>query len=202
MLLAIDTSSGSSAAVFDDLKLISYAENQDPFGHAENIGNVIRQAIADVGLSAKAITALAIGRGPAPYTGLRVGLAAGIGFAHTLGVPKFGVMTLDAIATSFFETGKFLVTADAKRKQYFARSYEGLSEAGLAIPTSDAMVIEPELLEREFSEFRKLQQPCTAREIGNYAAIATSGGVDLSETSAIYLRSPDVSPSAGKRVSG
>ncbi|MEY2825699.1 MAG: hypothetical protein RLZZ122_63, partial [Actinomycetota bacterium] len=35
MLLAIDTSAGSSAAIFVDGELLSFVSIDDPFGHAE-----------------------------------------------------------------------------------------------------------------------------------------------------------------------
>ena len=77
MLLAIDTSAGTSTAIFDGETLLSLVEYDDPFGHAENIGNAIAEVLKNSKLTAAEITAVAIGRGPAPYTGLRVGMAAG-----------------------------------------------------------------------------------------------------------------------------
>ncbi|MEY4560090.1 MAG: tRNA ((37)-N6)-threonylcarbamoyltransferase complex dimerization subunit type 1 TsaB, partial [Actinomycetota bacterium] len=41
MLLAIDTSAGTSTALFDGETLLATIEFDDPFGHAENIGNAI-----------------------------------------------------------------------------------------------------------------------------------------------------------------
>ncbi|MFM1951018.1 MAG: tRNA ((37)-N6)-threonylcarbamoyltransferase complex dimerization subunit type 1 TsaB, partial [Actinomycetota bacterium] len=41
-----------------------------------------------------------------------------------------------------------------------------------------------------------------AELVGRYAIDALAKGVDLSDLGALYLRSPDVAPSAGKRVSG
>ncbi|WP_223299830.1 tRNA (adenosine(37)-N6)-threonylcarbamoyltransferase complex dimerization subunit type 1 TsaB [Meiothermus taiwanensis] len=41
---------------------------------------------------------IAVGRGPGSYTGLRVGIAAGLGLARGLGIPVAGVDTLEAVA--------------------------------------------------------------------------------------------------------
>jgi hypothetical protein len=50
--------------------------------------------------------------------------------------------------------------------------------------------------------FEILPAVSDAAKVGIYAEYALSIGLNLSDTSALYLRSPDVSPSAGKKVSG
>jgi hypothetical protein len=47
-----------------------------------------------------------------------------------------------------------------------------------------------------------LQQPSNAKLIGEFALYALNQGHDISDLSALYLRSPDVTPSSGKKVSG
>jgi tRNA threonylcarbamoyladenosine biosynthesis protein TsaB len=103
MLLAIDTSHHASAAVVTgggEPETLSVATLGDHFGHAENIGEVISQALADAGVTPAQLTAVAVGRGPASYTGLRVGMAAAVAFAQARGIQLLGVATLDAIATA------------------------------------------------------------------------------------------------------
>jgi tRNA threonylcarbamoyladenosine biosynthesis protein TsaB len=194
LLLAIDTSAGTSTAVFDGEKLLGFVEYDDPFGHAENIGNAIAEVMEKAGISAGQVTAVAIGRGPAPYTGLRVGMAAGTSFATALGLPMFSVMNLDAVAFAN-GTAKILVSSDAKRKELFVATYE--SGERIFGPA----VLKPEELS-QFEGFEHVDGKCNAELIGRYSLWAKSSGVDLSDSSALYLRSPDVAPSAGKRVSG
>ena len=194
MLLAIDTSAGTSTAVFSGEKLLGFVEYDDPFGHAENIGNAIAEVMAKAGISAGEVTAVAIGRGPAPYTGLRVGMAAGTSFASALGIPMYSVMNLDAVALSQGQA-KILVSSDAKRKELFVATYEsGERVFGPA-------VLKPEELD-QFEGFTQVDGKCNAELVGRYALWAQSSGIDLSDSSALYLRSPDVAPSAGKRVTG
>ncbi|MFM1783728.1 MAG: tRNA ((37)-N6)-threonylcarbamoyltransferase complex dimerization subunit type 1 TsaB [Actinomycetota bacterium] len=202
MLLAIDTSAGSSAAVFVDGELLSFVSIDDPFGHAENIGNVIVQALSEAKVSHWKITAIAIGRGPAPYTGLRVGMATGLAMAESLQVPAFGVVALDAVSMLYANQREFVVVSDAKRRQFFARSYRSIDKSSIPTPNSDPEVIEPAEISDRFPGLEVFQTPCSAKEVGRYAFAAMSEGIDLSDTSALYLRSPDVSPSAGKRVTG
>jgi tRNA threonylcarbamoyl adenosine modification protein YeaZ len=192
LLLAIDTSAGTSTAVFDGEKLLGFVEYDDPFGHAENIGNAIAEVMAKAGISASEVTAVAIGRGPAPYTGLRVGMAAGATFAMALGIPMHSVMNLDAVALSHGQA-KILVSSDAKRKELFVATYD------LGERVFGPAVLKPEQLD-QFEGFAQVDGKCSAELVGRYAIWAKSSGVDLSDSSALYLRSPDVAPSAGKRV--
>ncbi len=193
MLLSIDTSAGTSAAVFDK-GCIGFAVFEDPFGHAENVGLAIQQALKQSGKTIEEITAIAVGRGPAPYTGLRVGMAAATALAKANGLPLHGVITLDAIAYSA-NSRKLLVITDAKRKELFAATYEsGKRLTGPMLLTAADL--------DSYSDFEILQTGCDARLIGEFAVSELSAGGDLRDLSALYLRSPDVTPSPGKKVSG
>lgn len=193
MLLAIDTSAGTSTALFDGETLLATIEFDDPFGHAENIGNAIAEVLHRADQTADAVTAVAIGRGPAPYTGLRVGMAAGTSFATALGLPMYSVMNLDAVALSLGDA-KIVVSSDAKRRELFVAAYE------LGERVFGPAVLKPEELE-QFADFESVDGKCNAELIGRYAIWALERGIDLSDSTALYLRSPDVAPSAGKRVS-
>lgn len=193
MLLAIDTSAGTSAAVVSD-KVLSLVQFDDPFGHAENVGLAMSEALTKANVTAAEITAVVVGRGPAPYTGLRVGMAAGLAFAQARNLPTFGVMVLDAVAHALDEP-KLLLYADAKRKEVFAAAYEN------SVRTFGPEVLLPAELDR-FAGFRIQPAACDAGLVGLFAKSQIAEGVDLSDHSAIYLRSPDVSPSPGKKVSG
>ena len=193
MLLSIDTSAGTSAAVFEK-GCISFVSFEDPFGHAENVGLAIEQALSEAGISIEQVSAIAVGRGPAPYTGLRVGMAAATALSKARSIPLHGVMTLDAIAHSV-GNDSLLVTTDAKRRELFAACYKSGQrvEGPMLLTESDL---------QRYPDFALIQVSCDAKLIGDYAEAAITSGVDLSDLSALYLRSPDVTPSAGKKVSG
>ncbi len=177
-----------------DPQLIGYAVFEDPFGHAENVGLAIQQALEQSGKTIEDVAAIAVGRGPAPYTGLRVGMAAATALAKANGLPLHGVMTLDAIAHSA-KGKKLLVITDAKRKELFAATYEsGKRLTGPMLLTSADL--------DSYSDFEILQTSCDARLIGEFAVSEIGAGGDLTDLSALYLRSPDVTPSPGKKVSG
>ena len=194
MLLSLDTSAGTSAALFDGERLLSSVFFDDPFGHAENIAKAITGVLSQADLPANALENIAVGIGPAPYTGLRVGIAAAKALAGPLGVGLHGVMVLDAIAFSRTEE-RLLLTTDAKRGELFVAGYVfGKREFG-------PRVIDPSTT-AEFGDYEHVSKSADAEKVGRYALWALEKGIDLRETGAIYLRSPDVTPSPGKRVSG
>jgi tRNA threonylcarbamoyl adenosine modification protein YeaZ len=193
LLLSIDTSAGTSASVFNDAEL-SFVSYEDPFGHAENIGDAIERALLDAQVRVDQLTAIAVARGPAPYTGLRVGMAAAAALAKARNIPLLGVVTLDAIAFGS-DAEKLLVVTDAKRRELFAGVYS------LGSRIRGPMLINPADLE-SFTDHEILEVSSDARKIAVFARQALTSGLDLSDLSALYLRSPDVTPSAGKKVSG
>lgn len=199
MLLAIDSSSGTSAAVLRDGELLSRVVEPDAFGHAENVGLVVQRALAEAEVAATAITVVALGRGPAPYTGLRVGMAAAVAFAAPRRLPLLGVIALDAVAQHLSDQGavasgaEFFVASDAKRREFFVARYRA------ARPMVEVVELASVHSQAPADAYHL---PCDAGMIAKYSWLAQQHGRDLADTTALYLRSPDVMPSAGKRVSG
>ena len=205
MILAIDTTSGSSAAVVNRGEVLGFSGFDDPFGHAENIGQAIESAMSEAKVTGREIEAVAISRGPASYTGLRVGMAAGLAFATAREIPLLGVVSLDAIASIHgigLTDKNWLATSDAKRGEQFVGVYEGLDRHGLATRKEQLQVMKPEDLEKTYGSLPRITELCDGKTVGIYAEKANASGVKLDELSALYLRSPDVTPSSKKRVSG
>ncbi len=68
------------------------------------------------------LTDVAVGVGPGPFTGLRVGVVTALTLGSTLDLTTHGVCTLDIIAADTQVEGEFLVATDARRKEvYWAR---------------------------------------------------------------------------------
>ncbi|MGA1023757.1 MAG: hypothetical protein ACO3S8_03550, partial [Aquiluna sp.] len=61
MLLSIDTSAGTSAAIFNGEKLLSSVFFDDPFGHAENIAGAITEVLSQANVAANALENIAVG---------------------------------------------------------------------------------------------------------------------------------------------
>jgi len=120
--LAIDTSTDrTSVAIVRDGQGLIELHHDDALAHGEVLPKLVLQALA----TENTIDQVAIGMGPGPFTGLRVGIAFGQSFALGRGIPWIGVSSLDAIAVDV-GLEDFIVAIDARRKELFwARYFEG-----------------------------------------------------------------------------
>lgn len=107
-LLGIDTSGAVSVAVADgDLRTGTVhvlAEHHDERArhHDEVLTPMIDRALADAGVRRTDLTAVVAGRGPGPFTGLRVGLVTARTIAAVLDADLYGLCSLDALAHEAF----------------------------------------------------------------------------------------------------
>ncbi len=137
-LLTIDTATPAvSAGVVrraDDGTVTTLAERVtiDPRAHAEQLTPNVLGALSDAGLTVADLGGVVVGCGPGPFTGLRVGMASAAAFGHALGVPVYGVCSLDAIGVR--TSGEVLVVTDARRREvYWARYRDGVRVDGPAV---------------------------------------------------------------------
>ncbi len=157
-VLALDTSSAASAAVVDDAgTTLATRSSHEQRRHAELLTPLIEQVLADAGLTRSDLTAVVAGTGPAPFTGLRVGLVTARTLGLALGVPVHGVSSLDALALAAVRAGltgagpdvvgrEILVVTDARRKEVYWARYRvvpvaatGTTATGPATPTVEVV---------------------------------------------------------------
>jgi tRNA threonylcarbamoyladenosine biosynthesis protein TsaB len=220
--LAIDTSGGTSVAIVHNGVALAEHVIDDPMGHSENIGEALVDILQQVGLKPHELSAVVVGRGPAPFTGLRVGIAAAIAFAEGIGKPLFGVVSHDAIARDFFDSAsaadlaaiqagsRLLVATDARRKEVYWSLYSGLDSHGAPICVDGPHVNKPAELE-DLLDQKNVQRITTdialsPVTLARVAAANLAAGRNITDISALYLRAPDaVEPKAhgkfGKQVS-
>ncbi|HYN29483.1 MAG TPA: tRNA (adenosine(37)-N6)-threonylcarbamoyltransferase complex dimerization subunit type 1 TsaB [Dermatophilaceae bacterium] len=132
LILGIDTSTSAVAvAVSDGTTVLARAERLDPRAHTEALAPLVRDVLTGAGATPADLTDVAVGTGPGPFTGLRVGLVTAAVLGHALGVPVHGLCSLDALAQAAVAgswsgaAGRprdVLVATDARRKEvYWAR---------------------------------------------------------------------------------
>ena len=205
MLLAIDTSAGTSVAVVDrEAGILADLLQPDTRRHAEVIGTMIREALDRSGIAVTDLSGVAVGMGPGPFTGLRVGIAAARAFALGIGRPVVPVVSHDAVA--FGVTDSVLVVTDARRREVYWSTYSGIDDVGLPIRAAGPGLSAPDNLEStvpDFGAFRRVDaDTVSAASLGVVAELRYLHGRPFASSEALYLRSPDVTLSAGpKRVS-
>ncbi len=132
VLLAIDTSAGTSVAVVDrDAGILSQHDEAGTRRHAEVIGLLIQAALADAGVAPGELSGVVAGMGPGPFTGLRVGFAAARAFAAGIGRPVVPLISHDAFALDL--AAPLAVVTDARRREVAWSTFGASDELGLPV---------------------------------------------------------------------
>jgi len=134
LVLAIDTSSAAVTAavvaVDDVVRTVAQRVTVNARAHGELLAPSIVECLAELGAKPGELDAIVAGLGPGPFTGLRVGLVTAASMSDALGIPAFGVCSLDGIAGAV-AAGSLLVATDARRREvYWARYVDGVRVAG------------------------------------------------------------------------
>ncbi|GAA0387092.1 tRNA (adenosine(37)-N6)-threonylcarbamoyltransferase complex dimerization subunit type 1 TsaB [Acrocarpospora corrugata] len=124
LVLAFDTATPAvTAALHDGTRVLAESTTVDARRHGELLAPAIESVLTEAGASLREVTAVVAGAGPGPYTGLRVGLMTARALGSTLGIPAYGVCTLDALAYATGSSEPFVVVTDARRKELFWARY-------------------------------------------------------------------------------
>jgi len=97
-LLALDTATEAcSVALLHEGRVLSHYE-VIPRLHAQKLLPMIQQVLAQAGIAPGAVDAIAFGRGPGAFTGVRIAIGVVQGLAFALDRPVLGVSNLAALA--------------------------------------------------------------------------------------------------------
>ncbi|MDQ3485965.1 MAG: tRNA (adenosine(37)-N6)-threonylcarbamoyltransferase complex dimerization subunit type 1 TsaB [Actinomycetota bacterium] len=129
MLLTFDTASPSvTVALHDGQDVVTELVSERTMKHGEQLAPLIEQAMRQAGVVRQDLTAIGVGVGPGPFTGLRVGLVTARTLAFVLEIPVYGVCSLDVLAVEVASDGvvdtDFVVATDARRKEVYLASYD------------------------------------------------------------------------------
>ena len=211
VILSFDTTTSvTTVALIREADVASERSQLDARRHAEVLVPTIKLVLGDSGLNLSGLTAIAVGVGPGAFTGLRVGLVTARALGDALGIPVHGVMTLDTIAYASGLDHSFAVVMDARRKEVFWARYSNATtlEAGPFVALPDDVVEQIEGLPvvgaaatpfaEMFADVRPPELP-SAGALGQLTHRRLLGGKPLLELTPLYIRRPDVTPSAGPK---
>ncbi len=131
--LAIDTATNTAGlALLDGAVVLAELNWQTRQNHSvelmPNLEHLLRLAHLEIG----DLTAIAVGRGPGSYNGLRVGVSSAKGLVHGLGLPLVGISTLAQAAYPLTHSGlPVCVLYPAGREEFATATYRA-DAGGLA----------------------------------------------------------------------
>ncbi|MEZ0165039.1 tRNA (adenosine(37)-N6)-threonylcarbamoyltransferase complex dimerization subunit type 1 TsaB [Kineococcus sp. LSe6-4] len=222
LLLALDTATdGVAVAVHDGQRVLAAARAGTARSHNEVLVPTVAQVLRAAGRERRDVTDVAVGVGPGPFTGLRVGIATARTLALAWGTRVHGVCSLDALAAAALaagRTGEFLVATDARRREVHTARYvadgdgvrrtagpdvlrpaDVFGDGGADVPVvGSGTRLYPDALGGEQGPF-DVDGGALAQVVVD--ALAGRPGPELLPPEPLYLRRPDATaPGARKRV--
>lgn len=147
LILNIETSTKNcSVALVENGEVLSLKEEtSDQYIHSEKLHVFIQDCMAEAGRQLKELSAVAVGKGPGSYTGLRIGVSAAKGLCYALRIPLISEDGLSILANDFLaqnsidENELVMPMIDARRMEVYTTAF---NNAGVALEPIEAMVIE------------------------------------------------------------
>ena len=126
-ILAIDTATDACSCAIDCGGAIAARHAVEPRRHTERLLPMVDSVLAEAGIGLGSLDAIAFGRGPGSFTGLRIACAAAQGLAFGAGRPLVPVSTLQVIAAGMHRSQgarRVLVALDARMGEVYWGGFE------------------------------------------------------------------------------
>ena len=140
-----------SVGLARDGELISLRESDQGRDHARQVGVFVDELLSQTGIAPEELDAVAVGKGPGSYTGLRIGVSFAKGLCYGLRIPLVAIGSLDAlteVAKEDYEAGILSVDrweeaclcpmVDARRMEVYTRVFDA---AGTPLSDVSAEVV-------------------------------------------------------------
>lgn len=207
MLLAFDTATHAvTVALNDGARTVAETTTVDALRHGELLAPTIAEVLTAAGATMSDVSRVAVGVGPGPFTGLRVGIVTARTLSAALGISLVGVCTLDVVAAAVTVPGPFVVATDARRREVYWASYRTPVQrlTAPAVDWPDAVASDGPVAGRGPAlypgAFPQPVAPEFPRASDLATLVSTGRAVELAPEP-LYLRRPDTAaPSTRKRV--
>ena len=155
LILGIETGTDiCSVGIARDGELISLRESDEGRDHARQVGVFADELLDEMGLQPEDLDAVAVGKGPGSYTGLRIGVSFAKGLCYGIQKPLIAIGSLNAlteVAREDYEAGILDVEGwddavlcpmvDARRMEVYTQRFDA---AGKALSEVSAEIIDGE----------------------------------------------------------
>ena len=115
-----------SVAVVRDDESVARRDDLVNNGHGEALAGLITEVLEQADVPATDLSVVGVGLGPGPFTGLRVGIVTAAALADALGIPAYGMCSLDAVHGVDGEP--YAVVTDARRRQVYWAVYDAVGQ--------------------------------------------------------------------------
>jgi len=140
VILAIETATEACSVALLDGARVAERHEIAPRRHAELVLPMVDAVLAEAGVAKRALDAIAVGRGPGAFTGVRLAISIAQGLALALDKPVVMVSTLAALALDAQGDGDaILALIDARMGEVYAGAFER-DDDGLVTPVGDETV--------------------------------------------------------------
>ena len=213
LLLALDTASPAvTVAVHDGTSVLASDLFVDARRHGELVAPMVQRVLTVAGVAPRELTDLAVGVGPGPFTGLRVGLVSARTMAAVTGARLVGVCSLDVVARAYLDRAPagsgagapgLVVATDARRGEVHWATYDRagarLDGPGVARAADLASRLVPGTVAvgrgaQLYANVLPAVDGPLDPDAAVLAAVVVAGTVPLLAANPLYLRRPDAAP--------
>ncbi len=155
-ILVFDTSTKAcSVSLYRDSELLaSWHRVSESYTHAEELHLRISEVMQKAQVKFSQLAAVAVGKGPGSYTGLRIGVSSAKGLAFGLDIPLISIESLDLIVADIkTPVASILIPMiDARRLEAYAKVFIRKENALIELKSTTNIILDSEafksLLER------------------------------------------------------
>ncbi|EMI5489418.1 tRNA (adenosine(37)-N6)-threonylcarbamoyltransferase complex dimerization subunit type 1 TsaB [Providencia stuartii] len=153
-ILAVDTATEAcSVALLCGTEVISRFAIS-PREHTQKVLPMVEEVLSQAGITLNQLDALAFGRGPGSFTGVRIGVGIAQGLALGADLPMIGVSSLMTLAEGVYRiTGhtQVLAAIDARMTEVYCAQYQR-SVGGEWLGEQTEAVMDPNLFKEKISQ--------------------------------------------------
>ncbi len=151
-ILAVDTATENCSVALMIGDAVIHRCEYAPREHTTKILPMVDEVLAEAGLRLQQLDALAFGRGPGSFTGVRIGIGIAQGLAFGADLPMLGISTLAAMAQGTYRvsgSNHVLSAIDARMSEVYWGQYQHLDDGDWEVVGQEAVLMPdtlPELL--------------------------------------------------------